>query len=383
MHRRVTLQDIADRADVGKSTVQRALNHAPDCKKVTIDRITAIARELGYVPDPIFAAMGSRRGKRAPASVPIAYLIDQSEQRRGIGTKISSQLHTHAVRLGYDFHIVNLAKFQSPAQLWRQLYTRGVCGILISHPRHRHAEWLAANDRFPLVCVGRGDRMPYNTVRHGIVTDLHGILERVHARGYRRVGCVLYRHDPLAEDDFARHACAHATAHTFGDGSAYIPPYIEILYDNSLLLKWLRTHKPDVVIGFNSNVFHFLQAHGYRVPADIAFVCLHMDGIAKTDTARNFVAGSAQNNELLARNALNLLDQMMRHGEQARPESPVNLLVESSWIEGQSLPVRKVERSSSVRNASPGRSGNRSGLRAPELFPNQEDSLIRVIQAPF
>ena len=38
--------------------------------------------------------------------------------------------------------------------------------------------------------------------------------------------------------------------------------------------------------------------------------------------------------------AINLLDQRIRHGDRGVPENPISIMVEYAWHEGQSLPVR-------------------------------------------
>lgn len=58
--RPVTILDVAKRAGVAVSSVSRALGDHPDVSETMRDKVTAAARELGYVPDP--AAQSLRSG---------------------------------------------------------------------------------------------------------------------------------------------------------------------------------------------------------------------------------------------------------------------------------------------------------------------------------
>ena len=50
----MTIQDIAEAANLTKATISRALNNHPNISQKTKDRVTILAKELGYTPN-IFA----------------------------------------------------------------------------------------------------------------------------------------------------------------------------------------------------------------------------------------------------------------------------------------------------------------------------------------
>jgi len=56
-----TLRDVAHAAGVGLATASRALSGHPRCAVVTRQRVRAIARALGYRPDPGISALAQRR----------------------------------------------------------------------------------------------------------------------------------------------------------------------------------------------------------------------------------------------------------------------------------------------------------------------------------
>ena len=65
--RRVTLRDIARHAGCHFTTVSLALRGRPEIPSRTRERILELARELGYEPDPLLAALASYRHDRRGA----------------------------------------------------------------------------------------------------------------------------------------------------------------------------------------------------------------------------------------------------------------------------------------------------------------------------
>ena len=61
-HKRVTLKDIAKVAGVHHTTVSMALRNRPELPEQTRERLQAIARDLGYQPDPVLRALRYYRG---------------------------------------------------------------------------------------------------------------------------------------------------------------------------------------------------------------------------------------------------------------------------------------------------------------------------------
>lgn len=58
---RKTINDIARQAGVSKTTVSFAFNDPSRLSRATLDKIMAVADELGYVPDPIARTLATRR----------------------------------------------------------------------------------------------------------------------------------------------------------------------------------------------------------------------------------------------------------------------------------------------------------------------------------
>lgn len=338
MPRKLTITDIARHLGIGRSTVQRALSNDPHCRTETREKVLRTAKRLGYRPDPVFAALGSRQTRRSSdAGTPIAYLVGRSG---GVG--IHDLLTGRARELGYTIHRIDLTTWESPGRLWPILHSRGYAGVLAGVLTGRLRELMLDNDRFPLVCVGRGEvDPPFNTVRPAILSSVQQAWERMWELGYRRIGAAILSHDPVLADDFSRLAAVTGCQAQAKRPEAAIPPLREpIGGDMNAVVGWVRRHRPDAVLGFHTGLCHLLRSAGIRIPEDLGFACLHNDRAGLESKKPREIAGMTQNFPAIARGAVNLLDQMIRHGECGVPASPVTITVQSLWSEGRSLPPR-------------------------------------------
>src|SRR4051812_45510213 len=75
---RVTLRDIARAAGVHFSTVSLALRDHPRIPAETRERLRQLARELGYVADPLLASLSSYRSarRRVPFRSSLAWITN-------------------------------------------------------------------------------------------------------------------------------------------------------------------------------------------------------------------------------------------------------------------------------------------------------------------
>jgi len=72
MIQRVTMRQVATRAGVHSTTVSLALRNHPSLPVETRERLQALAKEMGYRPDPMLGALMHYRSLRHPA---VSYFI--------------------------------------------------------------------------------------------------------------------------------------------------------------------------------------------------------------------------------------------------------------------------------------------------------------------
>jgi hypothetical protein len=113
------------------------------------------------------------------------------------------------------------------------------------------------------------------------------------------------------------------------------PPFLGGPNDLKAYMAWVEEYRPDVVVGFHIGHYYALLEAGYRIPEDIGFVTLHQAGISPD--AKQWVCGFDENHSVIGECAMNLLDLLVRHGEQGLPNHPQNVLIEPLWVDGNTL----------------------------------------------
>ena len=328
-----TLRDVAAAAEVSKSTAQRALANDPRCAAKTREKVQRIAKEIHYVPDPIFAAVGTRRRTKRVHGTPIAYLVALSEGRQQAGEQYFTWCEARATELGYRLELVDLAVLEAPKRLWQMLYARGFAGVLIGSVRSNFHPLMMENRQFPAVCVGRIDPLPFHTTRPAIQLGVRRAWEEMIKLGYRRIGAAIFRHAPPVEDDFSRFSAVVGSQITDLPNEEPIPPLTSAFMVREPFMDWVEQYKPDAVLAFHDGLYFDLIDAGYKIPRDMGFASLHKN-VNDMDPR---IAGVCENAPLVAVSAVNFLDQMIRHGERGLPPAPVNIMVEGTWSQGKTL----------------------------------------------
>src|SRR5947207_15538839 len=90
----VRLKDIAERAGVSVMTVSKVLRDAPDISAATKNRIRALARQMGYVPDSLAQGLRTRTTK--------LFGLVVSAMTNPIIGRVVMALEERAPELGYE-----------------------------------------------------------------------------------------------------------------------------------------------------------------------------------------------------------------------------------------------------------------------------------------
>lgn len=333
---RVTQKDVARAANVSVSTVSFALSGGGSLSPETTERIRRIAGEMGYVPNPLLASLASRRFREEAGSqrVPLAFLewpLAFDGSRKGVGN-YRQCLVDEAERLGYQIEIEQVPEVSRLKDLSRMLYHRGVQGIVVtgslppdflSQFESRHFAWVQ--------CGRYQVSAPFHTVRPNTFQAIKLAFSQLHQLGYRRIGFSIGQHETLLEDDESRLGAAEAMMAFHQE--TRIPPLFREVVTKPLLEPWLKKHRPDAVVGFSVGTAYQLRDLGYRIPEDLGFVALHLDPA----TSDGQTAGLNQDKQEVARQAILLMDQLIRQKEVGIPPKPVQLLVSSLWVDGKSI----------------------------------------------
>lgn len=334
-----TLRELARRLGMGKSTVQRALAGSPRVAKRTRERVERMAAELGFKRSLYFSTLSAQRrvagGQRVLVHYVKEFIPQATGDPTGTGFDAFESLRQEQAAIGIEVCRVEQDLFKEPERLPGILYARGCCGFLVGHCRPEVYEALAAFGRLPLLSCYRNEAFSCCTIAYNVAEFVRLCWRKLWEKGYRRIGFALLKHHPPLWEDRLRLAALADLREQYGEVVDAIPPLRADIRSIEPYLEWLRTHRPEAVIGFRSGHVCYQREAGF---GHIPFVALHAKD--SPDPEIQQLPGSHQPAALLARETLRRMDDMIRHGEVGMPDHPVEVLIPPVWREGKGIPRR-------------------------------------------
>jgi LacI family transcriptional regulator len=344
--KRVTIYDIAAKVGVSHSTVALALRNHHRISEKRRKQIARVAAEMGYVPDPLLAALASYRAQIQPAKLQNAIVWlnhwEQPERLRGAHREFDAYwrgAQTAARRFGYRLDEIRWEPEFSAKRFEQILLTRAIRGVLIP-PHPVPPDWGDFDwNKFSVIRFGLSVPNPDS---HLVTADqLRAVLmavRKISELGYQRIGLAI-------PEDYDRRLGGNfiggfAAAQTFFK-LAVLPPLLcdERFYaDDSgqglrLLKHWLTRHKPEAVLTTLVQLPQMIRELGYRIPRDLA--------VAGTGIDVPVDAGIDQHSEAIGRIAVEMLVSQINLNEHGEPADPARILIESRWRDGSSMPPVK------------------------------------------
>lgn len=334
----VTLAQIAAVAGVSRMTVSRALRQRPRVAPEVRERVLAVARELGWKPDPkLSRAMTEVRAssRRVGLSEKLALVWPDGDAAR-IATretlsKFRAGAGARAEEQGFALEEFFLETGGvSARRLTQMLYARGTAGVIVAPVSfHAHLELNMDWTRFAAAAVGVGLVEPrlsrvYNN-HHRTMTEC---LRRLAERGNKRIGLALWREtaerlDGLLDGAFlARHplGCAEAAELLLVmDGP-----------DNGGLARWLERTRPELVIGEPPNMNWMGEALA-RLDAGVRRSIGYATFNWQEGNPR--VAGMNQRFDRIGAAAVDVVVAQYNRNEHGVAGAPKTILTESEWHE--------------------------------------------------
>ncbi len=347
----VNMRDIAARAGVSIATVSMSLRNRPNISPELRRRIRALARRMGYEPNPyVSALMRERRHGRAQTTRPLLALLSgldhpdawkqsPSPTRRAIREGVLAR----GTQLGYDVEEFWLHPQGLSDDAFSELAgKRGVSGVVIGPlaegappPALRWQDFSAISISVPL------QSLTLRTVSNdNYFTSLRAVTE-CHRLGYRRPGLVL--RDVHRKRFQGRWEAGFATAQTLLPGTATIRPFL--IDDQQDLARfplkrfqaWLARERPDVIVTMAADLIErVLAGEGLRIPDDIGLASL------SCPEKGHRYSGVYQNGHFIGATAIDLLVGMIERRETGLPEQAIATMVEGVWNPGTTLCERAV-----------------------------------------
>lgn len=337
-NKRVTMSTIAEAIGVTKTTVSLALRNRPSVSKATTLKIQELANKLGYRTDPAISAIAtSRWSKSSPECHRVmAYICHHARSLSVHKNCYHAPAKKRASELGYKLEIFYADEYPNAESITRVLYSRGIRGIIIPPIHNPNSKRILNLDwsKFTAVCCGTGRvRPPLHTVTPDTFAHTTLVWNVLNTAGYKRIGAVLYCHQPPAYDDLLRIGASSAAIQVQHlHESAKIPIHTGEFYNPQAVLEWYERYRPEVVLGFNESVGEDLEQNGIRIPEDVEFVNV----ISPEQTKWS---GIVHQFDEIAERAVELLDSEIRHNQWGLPKNPSVVLVGPKWQKGSTLRV--------------------------------------------
>lgn len=338
MEKRITLRDIAAAVGCTNATVSLALRESSRISEETRTRVKQAAARLGYRPDPMLSALSAHRWKRRPKieGSTLAVIGDNVE---GLGG-----MEERARAYGYRLEQFLCSQYPDPHKLSQMLYNRGIIGVLVG--QIFTPGFCAGFDwsQFIAVACSEGmERPPVNLVMPNHFRAVQEAWDKCWAAGDRRIGMILFD-IPSAMDMHDREA-----AFLDRQQQSSIRSRIPVLKIKSWGRKgqraennnishaaavnsvneWMRSYKPDRVIGFNNAFYWLLKESGWDIPDAVGFTDLWVSRPSPG------LSGFYLFPDEVGRRAVEWLDSLLRLGERGLPTHPATMSVNLVWQDGE------------------------------------------------
>ncbi|HVU10629.1 MAG TPA: LacI family DNA-binding transcriptional regulator [Phototrophicaceae bacterium] len=273
---RITMKDVAQRADVSIKTVSRVVNGEGEISEATSRRVQEVIDELGYRPNRMARGLVTQRTNSIGLVVPNINNPFYPEVAEAVMSTARVSQH-HMLLCSHENN------YQEQQAILDSLVAQGVDGIIIFPALHGVEPLIRFSKSFsPLVVVNHEvDHPGIGVVRADIVKGAARAVEYLVGKGHRQIGMIKAERSPAnrrwREQGFKQALAAHQldfreTALVAGDSAA------SDIDGGYAAARELLTRHPDITAIFCYNdlmaigAVRACQDMSRRVPEDCAIV---------------------------------------------------------------------------------------------------------------
>jgi LacI family transcriptional regulator len=203
--KRVVMKDIAQAAGLHQTTISLALADNPRIAKKTRLKIQALAKEMGYVPDPNLVSLVSykknSKHKSIKPSVAIIFDLDDDHlfNEADYLPTIKQTAEHELIKNGYQPETLFLNKdFSSTESLNRLLYNRGIEGVIFAATYHMDTHYELEWNRYAMVKIhDHPFELKIDSIMPNHIDSMRVAMEQLKAHGFKRPVFVAHRLDEL------------------------------------------------------------------------------------------------------------------------------------------------------------------------------------------
>lgn len=323
------------------STAWRALKNDTYVATGRRAEIRAIAKRLGYTPDPMLSALSNYRRKLQPPAYrsTLAWVSNFPTRRAWQALPHIRAYHEGALAFaasqGYKLDECWLCEDgMSPKRAREVLLARGIRGLIFAPQpvANTHIDI----DVEPFSCVSLGYSLAAPRL-HVVTNHQHAstlqCLRQLGALGHGRIGLASSTdHLRRAQHNFEG---AYCLLQHHQPESRRIPMFLvegrddprNIAASREAFLAWFERHQPTAIVATFAEARTWLEATGRRVPDDVGLATL-------SRIQQPTWSGIDQQEREIGARAVELLISIFQSGERGVPATPLRLLVEGRWIDG-------------------------------------------------
>ena len=329
-----TLRSLAKKAGVHHTTFSRALRNDPRLPEATRLRLQSLARAEGYRSDALATRYMTalQRGKAGQKQEILGVLT--SDTHMGEGPEpfqaFCRNISQRASELGYRIEELWTAEpGMTTSRMNKIILTRGIEGLIIpptfagrhtllnlsnvASVQHSHAIW----------------RPRLHRVEAHNFQNMLLVMRELLRRKYDRIGLMLF--NEIGESTGHEWEGAYDYYHARHLRLARIPVFACRGFQDEQLLQWVKTHRPEVIVGAYPYHAEFFRKNGFRVPEDLGLISM---GVHAWDPP---TAGLDMRAAEIDRAAVDVVVAQINHNEKGIPSAPRDVLIEGTWHEGPTV----------------------------------------------
>jgi LacI family transcriptional regulator len=347
---RPTIRDIARKTGFHYSTVSLALRDHPRIPDSTKQIIREAAKRVRYEPDAMLNALCAYRlMKRPPKHQTVIAWVTNHRARNDWRMSACTRDYfdgasQRAKERGYRLETLWLSEpGMSGQRMSNILWTRGIQGVLLP-PQEALTSIELDWDSLSAVTFGYTLLRPrLHLVSNHEYRTMGTLFAELEKRRYQRIGLVnLREHDKRVDNNWL---AAYLIEQTRLQPKNQLPPLVLEEWNAKTFLSWVKRFRPDVIVTRLPEVLLSLRRAGLNVPDDIG-VAFHT-----LDEKSRSLSGMKKNSLQIGVMAVDLLIDMLHRNERGVPLHPYLLMVEGTWVEGNTLRKSPVGRASQAKPA--------------------------------
>lgn len=336
--KRISLQDIADEAQVSRMTVSLALRDDTRISEETRKRIQAIAEALNYRPDPALQALNAyRKIKKSPQfSGCIAFLnsfeAPIKERSWMYYARYFEGARERADKIGFHLEEIWLGEpGMNLRSAERIMQARGISALLVAPQREARATLELQWERYSAVALGRSLESPkLHVIANSHFQSICTLFRSLYNLGYRRIAFLVETNqDERVENRWLGGFLA--AQRKLSRPEDRIAPMLYNDDCSGFVLDWYKQERPDVIITGDGALHLKLPDMGLRVPEDV--------GVARPfDSGReSSVTCIAEHSEQIGAAAIDYVAGMLYRNERGVPDLPTNTLIPGVFKKGETV----------------------------------------------